>query len=84
MARQVNDVPLPLDHDLSTTSSIRSDADGRPLPQSAQRLYVHLWNSETLRGWLGPILPWDGPWRLNVDCIAYAPAYEGRSLCGPS
>lgn len=52
-----------------------------PLPQSQQRLYLHLWNSETLRGWLGPILPWDGPWRLDVNCIAYAPAYEGRSLC---
>lgn len=54
-----------------------------PLPQSEQRLYLHLWNSETLRGWLGPILPWDGPWRLNVSCIAYAPTYEGRSLCQP-
>ena len=54
-----------------------------PLPQSEQRLYLHLWNSETLRNWLGPILPWDGPWRLNVSCIAYAPAYEGRSLCQP-
>jgi beta-glucanase (GH16 family) len=54
-----------------------------PLPQSEQRLYLHLWNSETLRSWLGPILPWDGPWRLSVSCIAYAPAYEGRSLCQP-
>jgi endo-1,3-1,4-beta-glycanase ExoK len=52
-----------------------------PLPQSEQRLYLHLWNSETLRAWLGAILPWDGPWRLNVSCIAYARAYEGRSLC---
>lgn len=54
-----------------------------PLPQSEQRLYLHLWNSETLRGWLGPILPWDGPWRMEVSCVAYAPSYEGRSLCQP-
>lgn len=54
-----------------------------PLPQSPQRLYLHLWNTETLTSWLGPILPWEGPWRLRVSCIAYAERYEGRSLCAP-
>lgn len=52
-----------------------------PLPQSSQRLYLHLWNSETLTDWLGPILPWEGPWRASVSCVAYAPAYRGASLC---
>lgn len=51
------------------------------LPQSPQRLYLHLWNSETLTDWLGPILPWQGPWRLTVECIAYAPSYGGQTLC---
>lgn len=70
---------------------IRWYADGRmiheetgengPLPQATQRLYLHLWNSETLTDWLGPILPWEGPWRLSVSCIAHAQHYEGRSLC---
>lgn len=52
-----------------------------PLPQAPQRLYLHLWNSETLTDWLGPILPWEGPWRLTVSCIAYAPSYQGQQLC---
>jgi len=74
-----------------TPRAIRWYVDGRlvheeagangPLPQSPQRLYLHLWNSETLTDWLGPILPWQGPWRLTVSCIAYAPSYEGRQLC---
>jgi endo-1,3-1,4-beta-glycanase ExoK len=51
------------------------------LPQAPQRLYLHLWNTETLTDWLGPILPWQAPWRLNVSCIAYAPRYDGQSLC---
>jgi len=74
-----------------TPRAIRWYVDGRllheetgtngPLPQATQRLYLHLWNSETLTEWLGPILPWEGPWRLQVSCIAYAPSYAGASLC---
>lgn len=74
-----------------TPRAIRWYVDGRllheetgsdgPLPQATQRLYLHLWNTETLDEWLGPILPWEGPWRLNVSCIAYAPSYEGRPIC---
>jgi endo-1,3-1,4-beta-glycanase ExoK len=58
--------------------------DNGPLPRSTQRLYLHLWNSETLTDWLGPIEPNEGPWRLSVTCVAYAPRYEGRPLCGPA
>ena len=55
---------------------------GDLIPHRQQRLYLHLWNTDTLTEWLGRILPWEGPWRLNVSCIAYAPAYENRALCG--
>jgi endo-1,3-1,4-beta-glycanase ExoK len=55
-----------------------------PLPRATQRLFLHLWNTETLTEWLGPIEPDEGPWRLSVSCIAYAPRYEGRPLCSPS
>jgi endo-1,3-1,4-beta-glycanase ExoK len=51
------------------------------LPRATQRLYLHLWNTETLTRWLGPIEPGAGPWRLGVACVAYAPRYEGRLLC---
>lgn len=74
-----------------TPRALRWYVDGRllhqetgensPLPQAPQRLYLHLWNTETLTDWLGPILPWQAPWRLTVSCIAYAPSYEGRALC---
>lgn len=53
------------------------------LPHSEQRLFLHLWNTETLTAWLGPINPREGPWRLSVACVAYAPLYEGRQLCNP-
>src|SRR5690606_9833299 len=53
-----------------TREAIRWYVDGRliheetgangPLPQRPQRLYLHLWNTETLTEWLGPILPWQG------------------------
>lgn len=76
-----------------TQEALRWYVDGRllheergargPLPQNPQRLYIHLWNTETLTDWLGPILPWQGPWRLSVSCIAYAPRYEGAPLCAP-
>lgn len=52
-----------------------------PLPRSRQRLFIHLWNTETLTDWLGPIDPREGPWTLSVACVAYAPQYDGRQLC---
>lgn len=74
-----------------TANAIRWYADGQllheatsadgPMPRREQRLYLHLWNTETLNDWLGPIIPSEAPWRLQVTCIAYAPVYEGRSLC---
>jgi len=52
-----------------------------PLPQATQRLYLHLWNTQTLTDWLGPIRPSEAPWRLNLACIARAAQYPGRMLC---
>jgi endo-1,3-1,4-beta-glycanase ExoK len=52
-----------------------------PLPRSPQRLYLNLWNSETLTDWLGPIATQGGPWRLQVSCVAYSPDYSGAPLC---
>jgi endo-1,3-1,4-beta-glycanase ExoK len=53
-----------------------------PIPNRPQRLYLHLWNSSTLTGWLGPIPRWRrGPWRLRVSCVAHAERYPGRPLC---
>jgi hypothetical protein len=47
-----------------------------------QQFFLHLWGSEMLKHWVGPLSPADGPWTLEVSCTAYAPDYRGRSLCG--
>ncbi|MBY0563643.1 MAG: family 16 glycosylhydrolase [Hyphomonadaceae bacterium] len=46
-----------------------------------QRIFFSLWNSERMPRWLGPINPDEAPWTMTVACAAYAPTYEGRSLC---
>lgn len=46
-----------------------------------QRMFASLWNSERMPRWLGRIDPAQAPWVMTVSCIAYAPRYEGRSLC---
>lgn len=46
-----------------------------------QRIFASLWNSERMPRWLGVIDPSEAPWEMRVACIAYAPTYEGRSLC---
>lgn len=46
-----------------------------------QNIFASLWNSERMPRWLGVIDPSEAPWEMNVACIAYAPSYEGRSLC---
>lgn len=46
-----------------------------------QRMFASLWNSERMPRWLGRIDPTEAPWEMTVTCMAYAPAYQGRSLC---
>jgi endo-1,3-1,4-beta-glycanase ExoK len=46
-----------------------------------QRIFASLWNSERMPRWLGVIDPAEAPWTMTVNCIAYAPRYEGVSLC---
>ncbi|MBL8538218.1 MAG: family 16 glycosylhydrolase [Hyphomonadaceae bacterium] len=46
-----------------------------------QRMFSSLWNSERMPRWLGVIDPSEAPWKMHVACMAYAPRYEGRSLC---
>jgi endo-1,3-1,4-beta-glycanase ExoK len=47
-----------------------------------QNIEFSLWNSERMPRWLGRIDPAQAPWLMTVSCVAYAPRYEGRSLCG--
>lgn len=47
-----------------------------------QQFFLHLWGSEMLEEWVGPLNPTAGPWTLEVACAAYSPEYRGRSLCG--
>lgn len=46
-----------------------------------QNIEFSLWNSERMPRWLGRIDPAQAPWVMTVSCVAYAPRYEGRSLC---
>lgn len=55
--------------------------DGLAIPQRPQRIILNLWNSDELVDWIGPILPWEGPWTLRVACVAQAERYPGRPLC---
>ncbi len=45
-----------------------------------QQLLVSLWGSKKLGAWAGELNPSEGPWRLDLACIAYAPSYSGP-LC---
>jgi endo-1,3-1,4-beta-glycanase ExoK len=54
---------------------------GVPVPVEPQVYYLHLWNSDTLTDWLGPLDASATPQTLHARCMAQAPAYEGRPLC---
>jgi beta-glucanase (GH16 family) len=45
-----------------------------------QQLIFNLWNTEELHRWTGRIRG-EGPWRMDVACVAQADAYRGASLC---
>lgn len=45
-----------------------------------QQFILNLWASRELHAWVGRIDMARAPWRLEVSCIAYAPAYSG-TLC---
>ena len=42
------------------------------------RQWLRLWNP---RPWVGDLDINGGPWVLTASCVAYAPTYDGRSLC---
>jgi beta-glucanase (GH16 family) len=46
-----------------------------------QQMFVQVWNSVPLWGWVGELHEEEAPWVLTVDCMAQAEAYEGRALC---
>jgi len=47
-----------------------------------QQFILNLWASKELHAWVGRIDMTRAPWRLDVSCIAYAPAYSGE-ICSP-
>lgn len=46
-----------------------------------QQLIFDLWGSSELREWVGPFDQSKGPWKLEIACVAYEPAYPGRAIC---
>lgn len=47
-----------------------------------QQFILNLWASRELHAWVGRIDMARAPWRLDVACVAYSPAYSG-AICGP-
>jgi len=59
---------------------VKGDAAARLV--RPQQLIVDLWATHKLNEWVGPLNISDGPWKLDVACIAYHPvAPRGRPLC---
>ncbi len=46
-----------------------------------QKIFAHLWASETLEQWVGRFDPSRGPWKLEIACIAYWPEKPPAPLC---
>ncbi len=69
---------------------VRWYADGRVIHEETgpavrrlvrpQQFIVSLWASRELSSWVGNLDTSRAPWRMDVRCIAYAPAYSGP-LC---
>ena len=47
-----------------------------------QLFLIDQWGTKKLHQWAGRVDPSAGPWMLDVRCVAYAPTYEGKPLCG--
>jgi endo-1,3-1,4-beta-glycanase ExoK len=46
-----------------------------------QRMHINVLGTDELHAWAGRLDPEAGPWTLEVSCMAYRPAYGGKSLC---
>lgn len=47
-----------------------------------QKFLLSQWGTKQLYQWAGEVDASRGPWMLDVSCVAYAPTYEGKPLCG--
>jgi len=46
-----------------------------------QKFNVNLWGTDELYQWAGRMNPEQGPWRLEIACLATAESYPGRPIC---
>ncbi|MDP3495622.1 MAG: family 16 glycosylhydrolase [Hyphomonadaceae bacterium] len=46
-----------------------------------QQFIIDLWATRALKEWVGPLNMSKAPWKLDIACVAYAPAYGSKSLC---
>jgi endo-1,3-1,4-beta-glycanase ExoK len=49
-----------------------------------QQFMLSQWATSQLHQWAGELDPARGPWTLDIACVGYAPAYEGKPICGQS
>ena len=53
----------------------------RGLVRPQQLILISLWASTPAKAWVGKINYANAPWKLEIACVAYEPAYAGESLC---
>jgi endo-1,3-1,4-beta-glycanase ExoK len=46
-----------------------------------QKFFLVQWGTRQLHQWAGAVDVSQGPWTLDVACVAYAPTYAGKPLC---
>jgi len=71
--------------------SVRWYADGKMIFEETgppaialirpQQFIFDLWGSTPMTEWVGPFDRSKGPWKLEIACVAYEPAYPGRAIC---
>ena len=61
---------------------VHEETGGRvPKIVRPQQVMISLWSSKQLHEWVGELDFAGAPWKLDLSCTAYAPAYKGRQLC---
>ena len=65
---------------------VHRTAEGSPLPENPQKIYMSFWSTTMLTEWMGEQGPREGPLDYRVDWLAYTPPdqdclFEGSVTC---